>query len=77
MTIDPKILVRVVDSSGRDVYLSELDALVAEQVEVLGDTLDSGDVTAGLRAAIHKGWLQSDGLRVAVAGGGRRVLSGH
>ena len=73
MTIDPKTLVIVIENSGRDVYLSELDALVATQVPTLG-TFDPADITAGLRAAIRKGWLQSDGLRVGVSGGGRRVL---
>ena len=74
MTIDPKTLVTLIENSGRDVYLSELDALVAAQVLAPGDTLEPADVTAGLREAIRKGWLQSDGLRVAVLGGGRRVL---
>jgi hypothetical protein len=74
VTVDPKILVTVIESSGRDVYLSELDALVATQMLALGETLEPADVTAGLREAIRKGWLQSDGLRVAVLGGGRRVL---
>lgn len=73
MTIDPKTLVTVIQNSGRDVYLSELDALVAKQVTLDG-TLQPADVTGGLRAAIRKGWLQSDGLRVTVSGGGRRVL---
>ncbi|MEA2359861.1 MAG: hypothetical protein QOI62_3121 [Solirubrobacteraceae bacterium] len=74
MTIDPKMLVTVIENSGRDVYLSELDALVAMQMSTLGDAPKPADVTAGLRAAIYKGWLQSDGLRVAVASGGHRVL---
>lgn len=74
MTIDPKTLVTVIENSGRDVYLSELDALVATHVPALGVALEPADVTAGLRAAIRKGWLQSDGLRVTVSGGGRRVL---
>jgi hypothetical protein len=67
-------LVTVIENFGRDVYLSELDALVARQMLTFGATLEPADVTAGLRAAIRKGWLQSDGLRVAVSGGGRRVL---
>lgn len=74
MTIDPKTLVTVIQNSGRDVYLSELDALVAQQVSTLDGVPEPADVTAGLRTAIRKGWLQSDGLRVAVSGGGRRVL---
>ena len=74
MTIDPKTLVTVIERSGRDVYLSELDALVAQQLLLLDVALEPADVTAGLRAAIGKGWLQSDGLRVVVSGGGRRVL---
>ncbi len=74
MTIDPKTLVSVIENFGRDVYLSELDALVATQALAFGGTLEPADVTAGLRTAIRKGWLQSDGLRVAVSGGGRRVL---
>lgn len=75
MTIDPKTLVTVIHSSNEEVYLSELDALVAEQVLPLGGTVESADVTAGLRTAIRKGWLRSDGLRVTVSGGGRRVLN--
>lgn len=74
LTIDPKTLVTVIHSSDQEVYLSELDALVAEQVLPLGGTLEPADVTAGLRMAIRKGWLLSDGLRVTVSGGGRRVL---
>lgn len=74
MTIDPKMLVMLIQSSEGDVYLSELDALVAKQGLTHEDTLEPADVTAGLRAAIRKGWLQSDGLRVVVSGGGRRAL---
>lgn len=74
MRIDPKTLVAVIQDSGRDVYLSELDALVAAQVPAHGGTLEPADVTAGLSVAIRKGWLRSDGLRVAVSGGGHRVL---
>jgi hypothetical protein len=74
MSIDLKMLVTVIESSGRDVYLSELDDLVAAHLAGVGGALEPADVTAGLRAAIRKGWLQSDGLRVAVAGGGHRLL---
>jgi hypothetical protein len=74
MTIDPKSLVSVIDRSGAEVRLSELDALCSRQAAVIGGDPSPADVTAGLRAALGKGWLRSDGLRVFVSSTGRKAV---
>jgi hypothetical protein len=75
VTIDPKNFVSVIDQSGPEVWLSELNALCAAQSGMIGGQPSSADVTAALSTALRKGWVQSDGLRVSVSGSGRRALS--
>jgi hypothetical protein len=76
MSIDPKRLVTLIERSGAEVRLSEIDALCAQQADVIGGETSAPDVTAGLGLALSKGWLQFDGLRVSVSPSGRRALSG-
>ena len=72
MTIDPRRLVTLIDRSGAEVRLSELDALCLRQAALIGGQPSPADITAGLRIAMGKGWLRSDGLRVFVSRTGPR-----
>jgi hypothetical protein len=74
MPIDPKGLVTVINGSGAEVRLSELDALCSQQASLMGGHPSSAAVTAGLRIALGKGWLRSDGLRVSVSNSGRKQV---
>ena len=74
MPIDPRRLVTVIDRSGAEVRLSDLDALCLQQASVIGGQPSSAEVTAGLRIALGKGWLRSDGLRVSVSGSGHKAV---
>jgi len=74
VSIDPRCLVTVIDQSRAEVRVSDLDALCLQQAAVIGGHPSSADVTAGLRAALGKGWLRSDGLRVFVSSSGRKAV---
>lgn len=75
MAIDPQTIVKVVGRSGSEVWLSEIDELIACQGLDPQNGPRPEDVTAGLSAAIDRGLLRSDGLRVSLSEHGARMLS--